>query len=89
MPRTVVVEEHSEQDEPYEWGRATLNAQGHVIVTGFSDPLREHYIKDGIKDRIGFDGRERGTIVPITDGNAFLDLLLLEYSGVRVRARQL
>lgn len=90
MPRTVLVESFYDEDgSPSEYGRCTLDDKGCAVVSGFPASLRKQYETVGIKDRIGFGGRERGTMVTTKDGNAFLDLIKQEYSGSRVVARDL
>jgi hypothetical protein len=70
MPRAVIVYFHATVDgPPVEIGRATLDSQGHAVVSGFTDVVRQQYEELGIylnEDRM----------VPLSDGNTFLDVLL-------------
>jgi hypothetical protein len=84
--RTVVVLNHS-FDPPEELGRATLDAQGRAIISGFaSDPEYRDYLQtEGIMDR----HNGKNTMVPPSDGQRFLDVLLDEYTGTYVKAQEL
>ena len=90
MPQqTVVVYFHpTEESEPTEYGRATLDTSGRAVVTGFSKELRDRYQTEGIYDAIGIAG-PRGAMVRTGKGAAFLTVLLHDYSGTRYTAQRL
>jgi hypothetical protein len=73
--RTVVV---IQPDTGNEVGRGMLLESGRATVSGFPEPLREAYEREGILDMAGVAGK-RGATVPLSRGSAFLDVLFADW----------
>jgi hypothetical protein len=84
MSRTVIVHHYTTPTgAPDEFGRVWLAADGSIRVRGFPAHMRQKYETQGI-----IDWQHGEEVVPPTDGNRFLDVLLVEHSGTYVRAEE-
>jgi hypothetical protein len=76
MPRTVVVRHQYDADRTEEIGRATLQG-GRAVLSGFPDDMLEELERKGIPEMV----KGKVEFVPLSDGNRFLDALLMHYKN--------
>jgi hypothetical protein len=82
MARTIIVSNYS-YDPPKEIGRAWLDGNGHAVLRGFTnDPEGLDHMRT-----VGIVARG-DTFIPPSEGNRFLDQMLIEFSGTYVRATE-
>jgi hypothetical protein len=72
---------------PIEIGRMWLDSNGHAVVRGFMDIVRQQFRQVGIFLREDPVSEKLG-MVPLSDGDTFLDVLPWECCGSRVIAEQ-
>lgn len=82
--RTIVVYEYGDGPR-VEVGRAWVDSNGVAVVRGFMDAVRQGYESQGVYLR---ENAETGDaeFVTLAEGNRFLDVLLWEHRGSRIRA---
>lgn len=85
MSRIVIVYNYSHKP-PKEIGRATLLPNGTAALSGFSRGQIQQYRVEGIRADGPDDTDDIGSFIPLSDGDNFLNQLLLEFSGSYARA---
>lgn len=83
MTKGLTVYAYDTDGTEHVFGRAWLTTTGAARIDGFPPEWREHYIRDGIKDR---RVEYPYPIVPMTDGERFLDVLWDDYQRPFLRA---
>jgi hypothetical protein len=85
MARTITVYRYTTPTTRVVYGAAILADDGTAVLGGFPPRQRREWETNGVPDpRPGHEGE----VATLDDGEAFLDLLLLQFRGGYVRAEE-